>query len=369
MRPLARRSALATMALAAVVATGCGGSTKTTQSGGSSSPPKGNLTASLSGAGATFPAPLYLEWISKYKKDVQPGVSINYQGIGSGGGVEQFIAQKIDFGGSDAYMKDDEIQAAQKARGCPVVHIPTVFGAVAIAFNAPGLDTITLDGPTLGSIFLGKVKSFDDPAIKALNPGVTLPSKPIVVVHRSDGSGTTSIFTKYLAGVSPEWKAKAGPGGKTVNWPVGVGGQGNDGVAAAIKQNEGGLGYVELSYAMDNQLKTALMKNSAGKAVAPSLESTAAAADTAQIPTDLRFNIKNVGGDGYPIVGATWILAYECGYTADKAAALKDFLKWALTSGDGTARELHYAPLGASLKTQSLANVDKINAQVASASP
>jgi phosphate transport system substrate-binding protein len=358
LRPLARRPLVTGLALLAVVVAGCGGSTRTTQTGGAS--PAGNLKGSLSGAGATFPAPIYLEWISRYKK-TQPGVSINYQGIGSGGGVEQFIAQKIDFGGSDAYMTDAELQAAQKARGCPVVHIPTVFGSVAIAFNVPGLDTITLDGPTLASIFLGKVKTFDDPAIKALNPGVSLPSKAIVVAHRSDGSGTTSIFTKYLASVSPDWKAKAGPGGKTVNWPVGVGGQGNDGVAAAIKQNEGGIGYVELSYALDNQLKTATMKNATGKAVAPSLESTSAAANSAQIPPDLRFSIKNVGGDGYPIVGATWILAYECGYTADKAAALKDFLKWALNSGESVASELHYAPLTPSLKAQSLGNIDKIN--------
>jgi phosphate transport system substrate-binding protein len=182
-----------------------------------------------------------------------------------------------------------------------------------------------------------------------------------VVVHRSDGSGTTSIFTKYLAGVSPEWKAKAGPGGKTVAWPTGVGGQGNDGVAAAIKQNEGGLGYVELSYAIDNHLKTALLKNTSGKAVAPSIESTVAAVESVQIPADLRFNVTNVGGDGYPIVGATWILAYECGYTPAKAAALKDFLTWALNKGDDIARQLHYAPLGASLKSKSLANVEKIN--------
>jgi len=359
LRPSALRFSAA-VALVVFIGTACSTSTKSAQPTSGAS---GTLKASLSGAGATFPAPLYLEWISKYTKDVQTGVHINYQGIGSGGGVEQFIAQKIDFGGSDAYMKDDEISAGQKARGCSVLHIPTVFGAVAVAFNAPGLDTITLDGPTLGQIFLGKVKTYDDPAIKALNPGVSLPSKPIVVVHRSDGSGTTSIFTKYLASASTDWKAKVGPGGKTVPWPVGVGGQGNDGVAATVQQNEGGLGYVELSYAIDNHLKTAMLKNTTGKAVSPSIESTVAAVESVQIPADLRFNVSNVGGDGYPIVGATWILAYECGYTPAKAAALKDFLKWALTSGDDIARQLHYAPLGAALKAKSLANVDRINSK------
>ena len=359
MRFLARhRASGAAFALVVVLAVGCGGSkTAETQTRA------GSIQASLTGAGATVPAPLYLEWISAYTKTVQKGVHINYQAIGSGGGVEQFIAQKIDFGGSDAYMKDDEIAAAQKARKCAVLHIPTVFGAVAVAFNVPGLDTITLDGPTLGKIFLGTVKTYDDPAIKALNPGANLPAKSIVVAHRSDGSGTTSIFTKYLASVSPEWKAKAGEGGKTVSWPTGVGGQGNDGVAAAIKQNEGGLGYVELSYALDNNLKTALLKNSDAKAVAPTIESTQAAAKSVQIPADLRFDTKNVGGDGYPIVGATWILAYECGYTTAKATALKDFLKWSITQGDDTARELHYATLDSSLEAKSLANVEKINSK------
>jgi phosphate transport system substrate-binding protein len=318
------------------------------------------LSASLSGAGATFPAPLYLEWISHYTKSVQTGVHINYQAVGSGGGVEQFIAQKIDFGASDAFMKDDEIAAATKARGCNPLHIPTVFGSVVIAFNTPGVETLTLDGPAIAGIFLGKIKTYDDPAIKALNPGVNLPSTAIVVAHRSDGSGTTSIFTKYLASVSPDWKSKVGSG-KTVQWPTGVGGQGNDGVAAAIKQNTGGLGYVELAYAIDNKLTTASVKNAAGKAVAPSIDSTVAAAEAVTIPADLRFDVTNVGGDGYPIVGATWILAYECKYPADKAAALKDFLKWAITSGDDVARELHYAPIGPALEAKSLANVEKIN--------
>ncbi len=358
---LRKRILVAAAILVALAASACG-SSKNNSPSDLASAGSGGANVSLSGAGATFPAPLYLEWISKYKS-VKSNVSINYQAIGSGGGVTQLTNQAVDFGASDAFMKDDEIAAATAKRKCGVIHIPTVFGAVTVAYNAgSSLKALTLDGPTLADIFLGKIKKYDDPAIKALNPGVTLPSSDIRVVHRSDSSGTSKIFTTYLSSVSPTWKSQVGAD-KTVKWPTGAGGNGNDGVASAIQSNAGGLGYVELSYALSKNMTTAKLKNKDGKAIAPSLASTQAAVGSATIPADLRFTIGDVGGDGYPIVGATWILAYECGYDDAKATALKDFLKWALNNGASEAEKLGYATLDASLKTKSLANVEKINSK------
>lgn len=319
----------------------------------------GGLSASLVGAGATFPEPLYQKWIQDFGK-TQPGVTINYQGVGSGAGVTQFTAKSTDFGASDAFMKDEEIAAAEQGCGCKVLHIPTVFGAVVVPYNLPAVQSLTLDGPTLASIFLGKVKKYNDPAVAALNPGVQLPDRDILVAHRSDGSGTTSIFTTYLASVSPEWKS--GPGaGKEIQWPAGQGGQGNDGVAALVKQNEGAMGYVELSYALSNELPVATMRNKDGNAVKPTLESTAAAAQSLQIPDDLRFNVGGVGGQGYPIVGATWILARTAGYDQAKADALKGFLTWALRNGDADASQLFYATLPDALEQKAMAKVGMIN--------
>lgn len=326
----------------------------------SSAPGAGNLSATLLGAGATFPDPVYQEWIGAFTKDVEPGVAITYEPIGSGGGVEQFIGQSTDFGGSDAFMKDDEIAAAEQARGCEVLHIPTVFGAVAVAYNLSGVDGLVLDSDTLAKIFLGTITKWNDPAIVALNSGLSLPDADIIVAHRSDGSGTTSIFTTYLDHESSDWSSAVGKG-KEVSWPTGVGGQGNDGVAAAITQNDGGIGYVELSYAIENDLAVARMQNKDGAAIEPTLESTAAAADGITIPDDLRFNILDVGGNGYPIAGATWILAYTCGYDAAKADALKAFLTWSLEQGDSIAQDLRYAPIGDALQEKALANVNRIN--------
>jgi phosphate transport system substrate-binding protein len=320
------------------------------------------LSADLLGAGASFPAPIYLEWIAEYTTNVQPGVSINYQSIGSGGGVEQFIGQQTDFGGTDAYLKEDELADATAARGCDPVHIPTVFGAVSIGYNLEGVDGLTLSGPVLADIFLGNIDNWSDPAIADLNPGVALPDEGIIVAHRSDGSGTTSIFTTYLSSVSDTWAN--GPGaGKEVEWPApnSVGGEKNDGVAAQIQQNPGAVGYIELSYAITNNIPVADMINEDGNAVTPTLESTAAAADGIEIPDDLRFNILNVGGEGYPIAGATWILAWTCGYDAETEAALKDFITWDLTQGDALAEELLYSPLPDSLQARALAKVDLIN--------
>ncbi|MFZ0493899.1 MAG: phosphate ABC transporter substrate-binding protein PstS [Acidimicrobiia bacterium] len=321
------------------------------------------MQADLLGAGASFPAPIYQEWIGAYQS-VEPDVSINYQSIGSGGGVEQFIGQQTDFGASDAFLKDDEIAAAQAARGCDPIHIPTVFGAVAVAYNVEGLDSLTLSGSVLADIFLGTITKWNDPAIAALNPDVTMPDEDIIVAHRSDGSGTTSIFTTYLSSVSDAWKS--GPGaGKEVEWaaPNSVGGEKNDGVTAQIQQNPGAVGYIELSYAMENDIPIAKMVNGDGNAIEPTLESTAAAADGITIPDDLRFNILNVGGEGYPIAGATWLLAWKCGYDQAKADALKAWITWDLKNGDDLARELLYSPLPDSLQEKALAKVDLINSE------
>jgi len=353
------RTALPLAVVGAVVLGACSGGSPSGSGSAASAGTGSGLSADLLGAGATFPDPVYQEWIGGFV-GTEPGVNITYEPIGSGGGVEQFIAQSTDFGGSDAFMKDDEITAAEQARGCSVLHIPTVFGAVAVAYNLSGVEGLTLNSDTLVKIFLGGITKWNDPAIAALNPGASLPDEDVIVAHRSDGSGTTSIFTTYLDHESADWSSQVGKG-KEVSWPVGVGGQGNDGVSAAIAQNDGGIGYVELSYAIENGLSVASMVNADGNAIEPTLESTAAAADGITIPDDLRFNILDVGGDGYPIAGATWILAYTCGYDAAKADALKAFLTWSLENGDSIAESLLYAPIGDSLQARSLANVARIN--------
>jgi phosphate transport system substrate-binding protein len=326
--------------------------------------PGTELHADLLGAGASFPAPIYLEWIAEYTTNVQPGVSINYQSIGSGGGVEQFIGQQTDFGASDAFLSDAEIADATAARGCAPTHIPTVFGAVAIGYNLEGVEGLTLSGPVLADIFLGNINNWSDSAIADLNPGLTLPDEDIIVAHRSDGSGTTNIFTTYLSSVSQAWAD--GPGaGKEVEWPApnSVGGEKNDGVAAQIQQNPGAIGYIELSYAITNNIPVADMINADGNAIKPTLASTAAAADGLDIPDDLRFNILGVGGQGYPIAGATWLLAWSCGYDDNVAAALKDWITWDLTQGDALAEELLYSPLAESLQQRALAKVELINSE------
>jgi len=320
------------------------------------------LSASLSGAGATFPEPLYVEWIGEFQS-LHPKVTINYQGIGSGGGIEQFSKLTVDFGASDAPMKDEEIAAAEAASGAKVLHIPTVFGAVTLAYNLPGVTELKLDPDTLAGIFLGEITKWNDAKLTALNPGVTLPDQPIQVVHRSDSSGTTSIFTGYLTKVNKTWAEKVGKG-KEVPWPVGVGGQGNDGVAAVVKQQAGSIGYVELSYALEAGLSVAALRNQAGNFVTPSLASTSAAAQGAQFPEDLRFSVADSPNpEAYPICGATWILVYDQMKDPAKAAALKAFLTWALTEGTPIAEELGYAPLPEDLRAKALAKVEQISAK------
>src|ERR1700726_4801219 len=260
----------------------------------------------INGAGATFPYPIYSKWFDEYAK-VDPSVRFNYQSIGSGGGQKQILAQTVDFGASDGPMSDDNLS---KAPG-KLLHIPTVAGADVVTYNLDGNPTLKLDAETIAGIFLGEIKKWNDPKIAGLNPGIKLPDQDIVVVHRSDGSGTTYIWTDYLSKISSEWKQKVGTN-TSVNWPTGLGGKGNEGVAGQIKQNPGAPGYVELIYAVQNKMPYADIKNAAGEFVKPSLGSISAAMATAQIPDDFRFSITNAPGkDAYPICGATWLLVYQ----------------------------------------------------------
>jgi phosphate transport system substrate-binding protein len=309
----------------------------------------------INGAGATFPYPIYSTWFDAYAK-VDPSVRFNYQSIGSGGGQKQILAQTVDFGASDGPMSDDNLS---KAPG-KLLHIPTVAGADVVAYNLPGNPALKLDADTIAGVFLGEIKKWNDPKIVALNPGVTLPDQEIVVVHRSDGSGTTYIWTDYLSKISPEWKTKVGTN-TSVNWPTGIGGKGNEGVAGQIKQTPGALGYVELIYAVQNKMPYADVKNATGKFVKPSLESITAAMATAQIPDDFRFSITNAPGENaYPICGATWLLVYEQQKDATKGKKLVEFLKWAQKDGEKMAKDLDYAPLPEALQARVLKRIDEI---------
>lgn len=302
----------------------------------------------ITGAGATFPYPLYSKWFFEYKK-THPHIKFNYQSIGSGGGIQQIIAKTVDFGASDAPMSDDDLKKTGDAK---LLHIPTILGAVVASYNLPevGAD-LKLNSAVLSDIFRGVVKKWNDAKIAALNPGKTLPSQDILVAYRSDGSGTTYVFTDYLSKVSPEWKSGVGTG-KSVKWPVGLGAKGNEGVSGLIKQTPGAIGYVELSYALENKLAYATLENKAGKFVTPSMEavSAAAAAMESAIPADYRVSIINADGEkSYPISAFTYLLVYETQTNGTKGAALVDFLKWALQDGQKIAPALHYAPLPASL--------------------
>jgi phosphate transport system substrate-binding protein len=309
----------------------------------------------INGAGATFPYPIYSKWFDEYAK-VDPSVRFNYQSIGSGGGQKQILAQTVDFGASDGPMSDDNLA---KAPG-KLLHIPTVAGADVVAYNLPGTPALKFDADTIAGIFLGQIKKWNDPKIAALNPGVTLPDQEIVVVHRSDGSGTTYIWTDYLSKISPEWKTKVGTN-TSVNWPTGIGGKGNEGVAGQIKQTPGALGYVELIYAVQNKMPYADVKNAAGEFVKPTLESVTAALATADIPDDFRFSMTNAPGKGaYPIAGATWLLVYEQQKDATKGKKLVEFLKWAAKDGEKMAKDLQYAPLPESLQQRVLKRIDEI---------
>jgi phosphate transport system substrate-binding protein len=309
----------------------------------------------LNGAGATFPFPLYSKWTYEYKT-VDPSVQINYQSIGSGGGQKQITEQTVDFGASDGPMSDENLA---KAPG-KILHIPTVAGADVLTHNLPGSPKLKVDGQTIADIFMGKLTKWNDKRLAEQNPGVKLPDLDIVVVHRSDGSGTTYIWVDYLSSVSKEWETKVGRG-TSVKWPVGLGAKGNEGVAGQIKQLPGAVGYVELVYAKQNKLPYADVKNAAGNYVTASIESVVEALATAKIPDDFRFSMVNPPGEkAYPISGTTWLLVYEQQKDAAKGKKLVEFLNWALTKGEGMATALDYAPLPASVQAQVVERIKTI---------
>ncbi|MBX3146798.1 MAG: phosphate ABC transporter substrate-binding protein PstS [Gemmatimonadales bacterium] len=302
--------------------------------------------ANLNGAGATFPNPVYTRWFQAYAQ--KTGVKINYQSIGSGGGVRQFTQGTIDFGATDGPMTDEQIAAAKGN----VAHLPTVLGAVVLTYNVPGLGTtpLKLDAATIADIFLGKITKWNDARLVALNPGIKLPNQDLIVVHRSDGSGTTYVFTDYLAKVSPDWRSRVGTS-TAVNWPKGLGGRGNEGVTQQVKQLPGAIGYVELVYAIANKLPHAIVKNSAGEFVDATLESVTAAAAGASLAknTDFRVSITDAkGANAYPIASFTWLLVYVDNANPAKAKLIRDFAVWMLTpEAQGMAKALGYAPLPA----------------------
>ena len=326
----------------------------------SSAATAGGSGVALTGAGATFPYPIYNKWFSDYA--ATRGVKINYQSIGSGGGVRQISEQTVDFGASDAPMSDEELS---RAKGGPILHIPTVLGADVITYNVPGVPAeLKLTGEVVADIFLGKIRKWNDPRVAALNPGVTLPNADMLVVHRSDGSGTTFIFTDYLSKVSPEWARVVGKG-KEVKWPTGIGAKGNEGVAGQVKQTPGAIAYVELAYAKQNNLPYASIRNSAGTFVQPTMETIYAAAESAapNIPanTDYRISIVNApGANAYPIASFTWLLVYRNPQDTAKARLLTDFLKWALTDGSASARALDFGPLPPAMAERLKARLDSI---------
>jgi phosphate transport system substrate-binding protein len=318
----------------------------------------GGATTTLLGAGATFPNPIYQKWFSEYGK-TSP-VRVNYQPIGSGGGIRQVTEGTVDFGASDAPMNEEEL-----ARAPGMLHVPTVLGSVTVAYNLPGLaQPLRLDGPTLAGIFAGRIARWNDPAIAALNPGVNLPATDVIPVHRTDGSGTTYIFTEYLAAVSPEWRQQVGVG-KSVNWPRGLGGKGNEGVTGAVKQTPGAVGYVELAYAREGNLPTASLRNADGQFVQPGVEATAAAAanlgSQLQQHPDFRISLVNLpGAQTYPIASWTYLLVPPHMQDCGKARALAGLVRWSLTSGGDFARTMHYAPLPESVRGQVLQHIGKL---------
>jgi phosphate transport system substrate-binding protein len=297
----------------------------------------------INGAGATFPYPIYVKWFSEYAR-IDKDVKFTYQAIGSGEGIKLITARTVDFGATDRYLSDDELKAAPGK----LLHIPTVIGAVVITYNLPGIGSgIRISSEALADIYLGKITRWNDPKLAGSNPGVTLPDKPIYVMHRSDGSGTTSIVTDYLSSVNQEWAGKVGKG-TSVEWPVGFGGKGNEGVASLVKKTKYALGYVELAHAMQNNLYYASLKNREGVFVAPAIKSITAAAAEAlpQMPADYRLSLVNQPGkDTYPIVGFTWLLVYEQQTDKIKGQKLVDFLMWSLNHGHKYASSLGYAPL------------------------
>jgi len=317
---------------------------------------KGGGTVKLQGAGATFPNPLYQKWISEFSK-ATPSVQIDYQSIGSGGGIKQLQAQTVDFGASDAPMTEEELKASPG----PVVHIPTVLGAVVITYNVPGVSSALRFSPeVLADIYLGKITKWNDARIHADNPGANLPANDISTVHRSDSSGTTFVFTDYFSKVSSEWKEKVGAN-KMPKWIGGIGAKGNEGVTGQVKNTPNTIGYVELAYAVQNKLPVALIKNKAGNFVEPTIDgvTAAAAGAIATTPEDLRVSITDAdGATVYPISSYTYVLAYQDQKDAAKGKALVDFLWWGIHDGENFAKDLQYAPLPAEIVKRAEAKIN-----------
>ncbi len=321
-------------------------------------PPSGDV--SLQGAGATFPAPLYQTWFEQFSGKYA-NVKIDYQANGSGAGIKAITQGTVDFGASDAPMKDAEIAALPA--GTKIVHIPTALGAVVLIYNLPGVSELQLDSQNVADLFLGNIRKWDDARIAANNPGVTLPSTDVLIVHRADGSGTTNAFTTYLDTVSPDWHTKVGKG-KDVKWPTGIGGQGNDGVAGGVKQTAGAVGYVELSYATKAGLASVKLKNADGNFVPGSTDGVTAAADAiaSSFPADSRQDpiINGKGPTTYPIASYTYLLVYQDQANKDKGTATVAFIAWALTDGQALEKDLGYAPLPASVDAKALADLHTI---------
>lgn len=341
-------------ALSVLVLVGCGSgsqvaSKRTNKSG----------TLLINGAGATFPYPIYSKWFHEYHK-LHPNIEINYQAIGSGGGIRQLLAGTVDFGASDMPMTDQMLAQAKKK----ILHFPTVLGADVPTYNLPGLKTqLHFTPQTLAGLFLGQITKWNDPRLARANPGVNLPKHDIVIVHRSDGSGTTFVWTNYLSKISAEWKSKVGAS-TSVNWPVGLGAKGNEGVSGLVEQTPYSLGYVELIYALQNKLSYGLVRNAAGNFVKPELSSitAAAAGAAANMPVDFRVSITNApGAKSYPISSFTWMLIPESIPDAAKRDALKGFLYWMLTDGQTMVESLDYAPLPPQVKSKELAQISEIH--------
>ncbi|GAB1540819.1 phosphate ABC transporter substrate-binding protein PstS [Scytonema sp. NUACC21] len=334
-------------------------STGTATNTTATSPAKLDLggNVSLTGAGASFPAPLYTAWFQALNQKY-PNLQINYQSTGSGAGVEQFIKGTVDFGASDVAMKDEEIKKVDRG----VLLLPVTAGSIVLAYNVPGVDQqLKLPRDVYIGILQGNIKTWNDPKITAANPGINLPNTLITVVYRSDGSGTTGVFTKHLSAVSPDWKSKVGEG-KTVSWPVGVGAKGNEGVTAQIQQTQGAIGYVEYGYAKQNGLKYAALQNKAGQFVAPTEESASKTLEAVALPDNLRAFIADPdGNESYPIVTYTWILAYQKYPEAAKAKAVEAMVEYALTEGQKLAPELGYVPLPQTVVQKVAAAADAIS--------
>ncbi|HEX6348284.1 MAG TPA: phosphate ABC transporter substrate-binding protein PstS [Candidatus Dormibacteraeota bacterium] len=342
----------------AVMVGACGGVASNTGNSNATPPPdvgSGNLT----GAGATFPEPFYTKAFYQYNQ-LHSNVQINYQAVGSGAGIQQYTKGTVDFGASDVPMTQAEVTAAGGADS--LVEIPTTLGVVAIAYNVPAVNNLQLDGTTLAGIFLGTIKNWDDPAIKALNSGASLPSKPITVVHRSDGSGTTYAFTDYLGKVSPDWKSKVGVA-KSVSWPVGIGGQGNAGVGQSVKQTDNSIGYVELAYVVQTGMQAATLKNADGKFVKPSLDGATAAAAANTSPSPDNFSItNNPGATTYPIASFSWVILKKSQADATKGRALVYLFDWLTKDGQSFGKDLQYAPLPKPAQTYAATQLKSITA-------